>query len=420
MNIKDYIDNFKLKISDANKKFSHVKKYAYFDKYDEYVFKYLAEWSENPKVLEFLACHPSKEIRQTIIHNPFTSYESLLYLLNDKNTDVIRHVLSYGRLEQFDFYVLSEKFHPDKDITGKKYEDFSKYLKLIKPTLIQHWVNSQSICLLHNHHVGLKAIQNINISDFRPFYNDRSSYNKLQKVKEKRIQEIKDNIHVSKRINPKDCMHTVQQDNYQKYKVKDWRKKNKQLESVFSSAENHLLKYISEAENNTTSTFSCDKKIAKSDKVSVSELDRLLTSKDKRMVRLALQNPLISKSHIEDNIYSHADILINNNTFFEYLMQKPIVVRRLELKDLRKLLMNYEDFSPSVLDEIISIFENAYGEVYEKISRWNNILLLVTKQKNVTSNNLKKLYDLVFTENTNISEKRSTIINAIKNHSKFK
>lgn len=276
MNDTDLINNLKSKIKDAKKTFTHLKKYVFFDKYSPSMMLYLAQWSENPKAIQVLACHPDDSIREAITHNPFTSYETLLYLLTDKNKDIIRTVLSFGKLEQEDFHVLSVKFSKDVNYY-KKNEDTSRYLQLLKPTSKYQWANSQSICLLHNHHVGLKAMENIDIKSFEPFHGD--DLNKLLQVKDNRIEEIKHNKHVSLRITPTDCMHTVQRDNYKKYIVKEWRVKNKAHETIFNDAENHLLDYFIEAEQKA---FSSEDNLVKNKKIGRQDSERLFNSTDKK------------------------------------------------------------------------------------------------------------------------------------------
>ena len=206
----DLINKLKSKIKEAKVASTHLKKYACFDKFSSSMMLYLAQWSENPKVLQVLACHPQQSIREAVVLNPSTSYETLHYLLTD-NVDVIRLVLSYGKLEQEDFYVLAVKFGKEKK-PEKSIEDSSNYVQLIKPTMKHHWANSQSICLLHNHHVGLKALKNIDIRSFEPFTGN--GLNILLNAKKTRIQEIKDNVDVSERIPLTDCMNHVQKSNY--------------------------------------------------------------------------------------------------------------------------------------------------------------------------------------------------------------
>ena len=276
MDLNALLDNLKLKIGHAKNHFKNLKKHVYFDKYSHHMMLYLAQWSENPEVLQVLACHPGEDIREAIIHNPFTTYETLYYFLTDKNKNFIRMVLSFGKLEQEDFLILAEKF---EDGSGKKNEDANKYLQLLKPSSKGHWANSQSICLLHNHHLGLKAMENINISAFRPFIND--GFNELRKVKDKRIQEIKDNIHVSQRIAPEDCMNFAQQWGYRRYKLRgEWRTKNTVYEMIFNEAENHLLNYHLIAEGKAVSSDKSVQAFVKNEHVPRLQSEELFNSLD--------------------------------------------------------------------------------------------------------------------------------------------
>lgn len=274
-------DNLKLKIRNAKKNFINLKKHVHFDKYSPAMMLYLAEWSENSEILKILACHPDQTIKEAIIQNPFTACETLYYFLTFRNKDFIRMVLSYGKLEQEDFFVLAEKFD---DSSGKKNEDVSKYLQLIKPTSKGQWANSQSICLLHNHHVGLKAMKNINIRGFEPFTGD-GTLKKLLEVKNKRIQEIKDNVNVSQRIAPNDCMNFVQKCNHKKYKVEEWRTKNKVYEMIFDEAENHLLNYNLGAEGKAPSSGKNVQAFIKKEPLTKQQPEELFNSVDTKKLK---------------------------------------------------------------------------------------------------------------------------------------
>ena len=278
MNNTDLINNLNSKINEAKAAATNLKKYAYFDKFSSSMMLYLAQWTENAKVLQVLACNPEQSIREAVVLNPSTSYETLYYLLTD-NVDVIRLVLSFGKLEQEDFYVLSEKFSKEID-PRERIEDPSNYLQLIKPRKKSHWVNSQSICLLHNHHIGLKAMKNIDIEGFSPFTND--GLNVLLDAKKIRIQEIKGNVDVFKRDPLTDCMNHVQKWNYKKYQVEEWRAKNQAYEVSFNDAEEHLLNYFFEAEKEMLSIDRGDKKFVKQGRAHRQDLELSFNSKDKK------------------------------------------------------------------------------------------------------------------------------------------
>ena len=281
MNKIDLINNLKSKIKKAKVASRHLKKYACFDKFSSSMMFYLAQWSENPKVLQVLACHPQQSLREAVVLNPSTSYETLHYLLTD-NVDVILLVLSYGKLEQEDFYVLAEKF--GKEIyPNKRIEDPSNYVQLIKPKATYHWANSQSICLLHNHHVGLKAMKNIDIRSFAPFTGN--GLNILLDAKKTRIQEIKDNVNVFERIPLTDCMNHVQRSNYKKYQVAEWRKKNKAYEINFNDAEQHLLNYFLEAEGKVLSIDERDQNMVKKEQIGRQGSEHSFNSQDKTTLK---------------------------------------------------------------------------------------------------------------------------------------
>lgn len=280
MNKIDLINNLKSKTKEAKVASMHLKKYACFDKFSSSMMLYLAQWSENPEVLQVLACHPQQSIREAVVLNPSTSYKTLHYLLTDNV--VVRLVLSYGKLEQEDFYVLAEKFGKEKK-PEKAIEDSSNYVQLIKPTRKYHWVNSQSICLLHNHHVGLKAMKNIDIRSFAPF--SGNDLNILLDAKKTRIQEIKDNVDLSERAPLTDCMNHVQQHNYKKYQVAEWRKKNKAHELNFNDAEKHLLNYSLEAEGKVLSTDERDQNMVKKEQTARRGSEHSFSSQDKTILK---------------------------------------------------------------------------------------------------------------------------------------
>ena len=277
------MNNLKDKIKEAKVASRHLKKYVYFDKFSDSMMLYLAQWSENARVLQVLACHPQQSIREAVALNPCATHETLYYLLTD-NVDVIRLVLSFGKLEQEDFYALAEKFskeiYPNIELVNPiSIEDPSKYVQLIKPKKNNRWVNSQSICLLHNHHVGLKAMKNIDIKSFSPFTDN--GLNVLLDAKKTRIQEIKDNVDVFNRNPLTDCMNHTQRWNYKKYRVAEWRTKNKAYEANFDDAEEHLLNYFSEAERKITIGEN-NKKIVKKEEVRRQGSDRSFSSQDKK------------------------------------------------------------------------------------------------------------------------------------------
>jgi len=280
MNKIDLINNLKSKIKEAKVASTHLKKYARFDKFSPSMMLYLAQWSENPKVLQVLACHPQQSIREAVVLNPSTSYKTLHYLLTDNV--VVRFVLSFGKLEQEDFYVLAEKFGKEKK-PEKAIEDSSNYVQLIKPTRKYHWVNSQSICLLHNHHVGLKAMKNIDIRSFSPFTGN--GLNLLLDAKKTRIQEIKDNVDLSERALLTDCMNNVQQNNYKKYQTAELRKKNKVHELIFNDAEKNLLNYALEAEGKVLSTDERDQNMVKKEQAARQDSEHSFSSQDKKTLQ---------------------------------------------------------------------------------------------------------------------------------------
>jgi len=286
MSKTDLMNNLKAKIKEAKVASRHLKKYAYFDKFSDSMMLYLAHWSENARVLQVLTCHPQQSIREAVALNPSATYETLYYLLTD-NVDVIRLVLSFGKLEQEDFYALAEKFskeiYPNNEIGYPiNIEDPTKYAQLIKPRKNNHWVNSQSICLLHNHHVGLKAMRNIDIKSFSPFVDD--GLNVLLDAKKTRIQEIKDNVNVFNRNPLTDCMNHTQRWNYKKYQVAEWREKNKAHEANFDDAEEHLLNYFSEAERKVT-VGEGNKKNVRKEEVRRQVSDRSFSSQDKKVFK---------------------------------------------------------------------------------------------------------------------------------------
>ena len=287
MNNTDLMNNLKAKIKKAKVASRHLKKHAYFDRFSTSMMLYLAQWSENARVLQVLACHPQQSIREAVALNPHTNYETLYYLLTD-NVDVIRLVLSFAKLEQEDFYTLAEKFskeiYPNIELVNPiNIADPSKYVQLIKLEKNNRWVNSQSICLLHNHHVGLKAMKNIDIKGFSPFTDNGLSI--LLDAKKTRIQEIKDNVEVFKRSPLTDCMNRIQQCNYKKYEAAEWRTKNKAHEITFDDAEKHFLNYFSEAERKMLSIGKSNEKIVKKEEVDRQGSERSFSSHDKKIFK---------------------------------------------------------------------------------------------------------------------------------------
>jgi hypothetical protein len=124
--------------------------------------------TQSPDVLRLLSFSAIEHVRRGVARNPFTPYEILLYLLKDKSLRIRRGILTYGKLEQEDFTFLSEKFHERGYMFCEL--DTSKYIQLIKlKGQLASWPLSQSICLLHNNHLGIDALNSIDIHSFDPF-----------------------------------------------------------------------------------------------------------------------------------------------------------------------------------------------------------------------------------------------------------
>ena len=139
-----------------------------FGEHYDYFMQTCSVATESPNVLKLLSFSAIEDVRRGVARNSFTSYETLLYLLKDKSLMVRRGVLTYGKLEQDDFTFLSEKFHERGFLFCEL--NASKYIQLIKlKGELASWPLSQSICLLHNNHLGVDALNSIDIHSFEPF-----------------------------------------------------------------------------------------------------------------------------------------------------------------------------------------------------------------------------------------------------------
>ena len=152
--------------------------------------------TESPNVLKLLSFSAIEDVRRGVARNPFTSYETLLYLLKDKSLMVRRGVLTYGKLEQEDFIVLPEKFHERGYLFCEL--DTSRYIQLIKlKGKLASWPLSQSICLLHNNHIEIDALNSIDIDSFEPFSpGARASVLEIKRIK---ISEVSSEIPIAQR-----------------------------------------------------------------------------------------------------------------------------------------------------------------------------------------------------------------------------
>jgi hypothetical protein len=161
--------NSRIKV--ARKTYTVLMRGVRFDEDENEAFELCALGTKNQKVLRLLACHPIEEVRRAVARNKETPYDTLLCLLKDKRADVVRDVLAFGKLEETDYVALSEKFVRDGSLFAKL--DDSKYVRLIKLTgKLASWPKSQSICLLHNKHIGIDGLRAIDLNSFSPFEGD--------------------------------------------------------------------------------------------------------------------------------------------------------------------------------------------------------------------------------------------------------
>ena len=423
-------DNLRLKITLSRKSLSTLKRKTYFGEHWDLDLERCASTTKNADVLKLLACHPVESVRKNVAQNQCSPYETLLYLLKDAKVDVIRQVLAFGKLKQDDFLSLAEKFFDKskRDLFAKL--DDTKYLRLIKLTgNLASWPKSQSICLIHNKHIGIDAIKNIDINSFEPFRD--GGLEMLLQLKNTKIIEVKNNIPFEERQLPPEKTLPWNLHFSHEHRRLDRGKDEETAKSV--SAERFLIEQIDKYNHYSNSkkldkktapnSHEFDKKLAKNDNITQEQFNRLLDSNDKRIVKLAIKNPRVKVSDLERFFGEFPDLVFANTEFQKKLKRKPSLIKKLDVKDRIRLLKKNADcpsiIASSVIKDYIDFVTGPTESISKSLSSWAKRLQLIASHGSTTGKSLQDLHNLVYTNNEEISEKRVNLIRAIENNPNF-
>lgn len=413
MTLSKEAKELKSKIALSRKKFSAIRRKADFDVYRTGLLIEFARFTKNSALLEVLACHPDNTVRDEVAYNQFSSYETLLGLLGDTDIEVIRTVLLFGKLKEEDFTVLSEKFFPKKE-RGLFFKlNENEYLPLIKlKGKLARWNASQSFYLLHNKHLGITALNNLDINSFAPFRGNGLKI--LTKLRDTRITEVRNNLPVSKR---KRAPEGTLPSHWGMYR-------RKRQSSLSSEESNEIEIYLSQQINSQKNPSRNKKKLAASDDISRDQLTKLLNSNDKKIVTSALRSTKITVKELDDKFCDFPEIVLENPKFHGRLERKPGLLRWMDANKKIKILKNKKDcpslISKSLVKDYADYIKSPYISVSDSMSKWGNWLQVIVSHGSTGGDSLNDLYQLVYTSNKNISEKRSNLIKTIEKNPKFK
>ncbi|MEL0120542.1 MAG: hypothetical protein VXB01_16525 [Opitutae bacterium] len=185
------VASLKEKTTAARHYFRAIKKNTYFAQIPPSHLETLAYRTTSAKVCEILACHKDREVRFGVAMNPQASYNTLLFLLTDRDKEVSRRVMSWGKLKPADFVALSESFAEGVDHDGRPTLLPTGYFQVTKINLKfrRCWFDSQSYRIMHNPHIGQRGLRSIDINGFRPLRKDYLQ--EFQAYKRKKIELLK-------------------------------------------------------------------------------------------------------------------------------------------------------------------------------------------------------------------------------------
>ena len=347
-----YVTELRKKISRVRRAFSKERRKAYFGQNDEFDLRYCAFATQNPEVLRTLAFHSEERVKIAVACNQNTSYETLLYLLNDRFSDVRRAVMIFGRLEEEDFIALAERFHDERSYHWKL--DADSYVQIIKLRgSLASWTASQSRCLLLNKHNNVKGIRSIKLEKFSPWREGALRF--LKEVKKERILEAKSvPVHtdwsVIKGKHPQQVRRLLP-----RLTATELRTGKKIERLLINNGATENAKISKEALGAQPGSFlKLDRQLAASDSTSYEYLNELLKSPDNQTRRLVLANPAMNLSDLKKLFVYFPSYVMENPKFSEFLISNPNFLKKLSDKDREKILKSDNDCPSVVADSLIN------------------------------------------------------------------
>lgn len=414
------VARLKEKTTAAQRHFRALKKNTYFAQIPELDLKALAYRATSAKVCEILACHRDEEVRIGVAMNPQTSYNTLLFLLTDKDKEVSRRVMSWGKLKPADFVALAESFAEGIDPDGWPTLIPTGYFQITKINLRfkRCWIDSQSYRILHNPHIGQNGLRSIYINGFQPFKEDH--YQELEAYKREKIEWLKSgqkpfDYRLSK--DPEDYLPTWELPMGWFAQLEDRRF----LSSHLSDNDAHELEQLlmgsaiglyREAQLSAAIQVSgwdphplmarslkSDRKIAQSESLKESHIAWLLDSYDARTVRYVLANPSTKGSTLWAHFERCPSYILDLPNFRTWMAEQTMPVKGYEhhIAFILKRISHCRDtFARGLLENFeIDLTLRFPTDIFEEVPEWIEYISLLISHPSTHPDTLFSLRNLL-------------------------